>query len=93
MMFAPTIAATLERMKLFKFTVASPVLLEGESGLMPSTFQLGAQAGGAVVVDIEATPMGVIVRREGDGFRDLVLTGTGVGLTLHKMPAAQKAKG
>ena len=76
-------------MKLFKVVSVVPILLEGEGSIANSHFQVGASCGKSVITEIEATPMGVIVRREGDA-PDLFIVGSATGILLHKATKAGK---
>lgn len=71
-------------MLLHKFTSDMPVMLEGEGSMSSRSFQVGAMVGASKVTSVEATSVGVIVRREG-AFRDLLITGTGAGEILEKV--------
>lgn len=71
-------------MQLFKFESNMPVMLDGEGSMSSRNFQVGAQVGAAKVISVEATAIGVIVRREGP-FKDLLITGDGVGMILEKV--------
>ena len=84
-------------MKLKRIETVLPVLLEGEGLPATRNFQVGA--GG--VSDIEATPMGVVIRRTttitgSDGntreLPDLLVTAGGVGVLAEK-PAKKPEMG
>jgi hypothetical protein len=78
-------------MKLKAFRTIHPIVLEGEDGSTPQTFIVGGQCGVGVVYEVEATPVGVVVRREWPpgvsregGPTDMIVVGQGSGILLEK---------
>lgn len=51
-------------LKLLHYITPIPVAFEGEGSIHSTSFTLGGKAGAFDIVDIEATPLGVIVRRD-----------------------------
>jgi len=78
-------------MKLKSYTAIHPVQLFGEDGSAVLSFVVGGTVGTGVVYEVEATAVGVVVRREWPkelnkegGPADLILVGQGSGILLEK---------
>lgn len=71
-------------MKLKRFNSQFPVQLFDENGSNPQSFMLGMVIGKGTVSEIELTPLGVMVHR--DGASTIVFTYPGYGEPLEEAP-------
>lgn len=78
-------------MKLIHYSHPTPFMFEGEEGGYQSSFSIGGKAGSYLITDIEATPMGIVVRRP-DGPWDVLLAYGGGGGRIYRQQAKEPAQ-
>lgn len=81
-------------MELYSHMHFQPIQLENESSeINARSVQIGSRVGSGVVTELEATPLGIVVRRSPENVRDLLLSPNGVSYIAKKQaqqPAALK---
>ena len=70
-------------MKLKYYRHHIPVLIEGEGGTATNSFIVGGTMSGAPIIDLEATPLGILVTRAPQ-YSDVLLTEFGWGIPAEK---------